>query len=59
MPGPMSLPDGDKRRYDELNEIVCNNHYYCDMDEDKSHDYMTYRVWLVMRNRLRTGKTYN
>lgn len=57
MSGPCSLPTGDKRRYEELNEIVCDIHFHCDMDEEKTHDYITYRVWLLRRNRLRTGKT--
>lgn len=57
MSGPMSLPTGDKRRYEELNQIVCNIHFNCDMDPDKHHEYMTYREWLFRRNRLTTGKT--
>lgn len=57
MPGPCSQPDGDKRRWEELNEIVCDIHFNCDMDEDKSHELITYRMWLARRNRLRTGKT--
>lgn len=61
--GPCSLPDGDKRRYDELNEIVCANHYHCDSAEFNKngepvvHDFITYREWLFRKNRLRTGKT--
>lgn len=61
--GPCSLPEGGKRRYDELNVIVCDVHFNCDMAEfDKNgrlvaHDYVTYREWLFRRNRLRTGKT--
>ena len=63
MPGPCSLPDGDSRRYEELNDIVCNIHFECDMREyDKKgnevkHEYITYRQWLLNRNKLRTGKT--
>lgn len=63
MAGPMSLPEGDKHRYEELNEIVCDKHFKCDMQiVDKNgdlifHDYITYREWLARRNRLRTGKT--
>lgn len=63
MPGPCSLPAQDKRRYEELNEIVCNIHFNCDMREyDKhgkpvAHEYITYRQWLFNRNKLRTGKT--
>lgn len=63
MPGPCSQPDGDKRRWEELNEIVCSNHFHCNMEEfDKNgepvvHEYITYRVWLLRRNRLTTGKT--
>lgn len=63
MSGPVSFPAGDKARWDELNEIVCDKHYHCDMavvDKNGSpveHDYITYRVWLSRRNRLRTGKT--
>jgi hypothetical protein len=57
MPGPCSTPDGDKRRHEELNEIVCNIHFTCDMDERKAHEYITLRQWLCQRNKLRTGKT--
>lgn len=63
MSGPCSLPQGDKRRYAELNEIVCDVHFNCDMREtDKygnevKHEYITYRLWLSRRNKLRTGKT--
>ncbi len=63
MAGPNSLPSGDKRRFDELNEIVCDIHFECHMESfDKkgkpvSHDYITYREWLHRRNRLVTGKT--
>lgn len=63
MAGPMSLPDGDRRRYNELNEIVCDIHFNCDMKVvDKrgiviNHDYITFREWLRRRNKLRTGKT--
>jgi hypothetical protein len=57
MAGPCSLPNGDKRRWEELNMIVCDVHFKCDMDPDKTHDYITYREWLARRNRLRTGKT--
>jgi len=64
MSGPCSQPDGDKRRWNELNEIVCNNHFHCEMElvnkkgEPVVHDYITYRMWLAKRNRLRTGKTF-
>lgn len=63
MAGPMSLPDGDRRRYEELNEIVCDIHFNCNMQmvnakgEIIAHDYITYREWLARRNKLRTGKT--
>lgn len=57
MAGPCSLPSGDKRRWLELNEIVCAIHFHCDMDVEKTHDYVTYRVWLNRRGRLQTGKT--
>ncbi len=63
MAGPVSLPEGNKARWNELNEIVCDKHYHCNMAvEDKdgnpvTHDYVTYRVWLMRRNRLRTGKS--
>jgi hypothetical protein len=63
MAGPMSLPAGDKARYDELNEIVCNNHFHCEMQafdkkgNEVAHDFITYREWLSRRNRLRTGKS--
>lgn len=63
MPGPCSLPNGSKKEYAEMNEIVCAIHFTCEMQEvDKNgkpvkHDYITYREWLSRRNRLRTGKT--
>lgn len=63
MPGPMSLPAGSKSRWDDLNDIVCDKHFTCNMQVmDKHgdviiHDYITYREWLARRNRLRTGKT--
>lgn len=57
MAGPNSLPEGNKSRWEELNEIVCDIHFTCDMDESKQHDYITYRMWLAKRNRLRTGKS--
>ena len=63
MAGPCSLPSGDKNRWEELNEIVCNKHFHCNMEAfDKNgnpvpHEYITYRTWLAMRNRLRTGKS--
>lgn len=63
MSGPMSYPMGDRRRWEELNEIVCDIHFNCDMaDVNKKgepvvHDYITYREWLLKRNRLKTGKT--
>jgi hypothetical protein len=57
MAGPCSQPDGDKRRWNELNEIVCDIHYHCDMDKNKRHEFITYRMWLLKRNRLHTGKT--
>lgn len=57
MPGPCSMPAQDSKRWNEMNEIVCAVHYVCDMDEEKTHEYITYRMWLLRRNRLRTGKT--
>lgn len=55
--GPCSQPDGDKRRWEELNEIVCNIHFKCVMEANKKHEYVTLRVWLANRGKLRTGKT--
>lgn len=57
MAGPCSQPEGNKARWEELNEIVCNIHFTCYMDAEKKHDYMPYRLWLAQRKRLRTGKT--
>lgn len=63
MPGPCSLPNGPKSEWEQMNEVVCNNHFNCDMAAvDKKgnpivHDYITYREWLHRRNRLTTGKT--
>lgn len=63
MPGPMSLPAGDKHRWNELNEVVCDIHFHCEMQEFNKdgeavkHEYITYREWLARRHRLTTGKT--
>lgn len=63
MPGPCSRPEDVNVSWDEMNEIVCDIHFKCDMREfDKhgdevKHDFITYREWLYRRNRLRTGKT--
>lgn len=65
MPGPVSLPQGNSSKYswDELNEVVCDRHFHCKMEEfDKdgwpvTHDYITFRIWLAKRGRLTTGKT--
>lgn len=56
MPGPCSNPAG-AYSWDELNEIVCDSHFNCDMSKKHQHDYITYREWLARRNKLRTGKT--
>lgn len=55
--GPCSLRSGDKSRWEELNEIVCDFHFHCKMESDKEHSYITYRMWLAKRGRLTTGKT--
>jgi hypothetical protein len=57
MAGPCSQPDGNYSRWLELNDVVCDIHFNCDMDVEKNHDFITYRMWLLKRNRLRTGKT--
>lgn len=57
MSGPCSYPEGDKRRHEELNEIVCDVHFTCNMDPEKDHEFITYRLWLLKRGRLVTGKT--
>lgn len=57
MSGPCSLPNGDKSRWEEMNEIVCDIHFRCDGDVEKRHELITYRMWLAKRNKLRTGKT--
>lgn len=62
MSGPCSFPDGDKSRWEELNEIVCDVHFHCwpgkgDSKQFKPCDLITLREWLYRRNRLHTGKT--
>ncbi len=64
MPGPCSMPNGDKRRWEELNDIVCDTHFVCWPGRDDNYVrpgskcvLITYREWLRRRNRLRTGKT--
>jgi hypothetical protein len=62
MPGPCSQPDGPKSRWEELNEIVCNTHFVCwegkgELKQFYPCELLTYREWLIKRNKLRTGKT--
>ena len=57
MAGPCSMPAQEREQWNEHNEIVCDIHYKCDMDERDRHDYITYREWLFRRRRLVTGKT--
>ena len=65
MSGPCSLPNGASSKYswDELNEIVCDVHFNCDMRVKDNHgavvkhDFITLREWLFRRRRLTTGKT--
>lgn len=57
MAGPCSLPNGSKADWEEMNEIVCTIHFHCDMDVNRVHDFVTYRMWLASRKKLRTGKT--
>lgn len=58
MSGPCSLPGGPKSRWEELNEIVCDIHYHCDMNADKVHDFITYRMWLINRGRSLQAKQH-
>jgi len=71
MPGPCSNPQGDKAEWERLNEKVCNIHKHCwphlpyiGYDKttktyyDVEHEFITNRLWLVQRNKLRTGKTF-
>lgn len=62
MSGPCSYPARDKREWEKLNEMVCDSHKNCWPhlpvgDERTKHVFVTLRVWLVKRNKLRTGKT--
>lgn len=57
MPGPCSQPAGDKARWEELNEKVCEIHFHCNMEEGREHNLITFRMWLVNRGQLTTGKT--
>jgi hypothetical protein len=65
MAGPCSQPEGNYARWTELNEIVCNVHFDCTpearyqtaLKRGAKCDLITYRMWLLKRNRLRTGKT--
>lgn len=63
MPGPCSLPQGPKSQWEEMNEIVCDIHFNCNMQlvdkhgKEVKHDYIPYRLWLARRKKLRTGKT--
>jgi hypothetical protein len=72
MPGPCSMPAGNKAEWDRHNSTVCNLHsnsnFECTPDHRKmgrnsggqieiAHEWVTLRVWLSLRNKLRTGKT--
>jgi len=71
MSGPCSLPNGNRDEWNRHNEIVCDIHLTdgkgstCTpatpkmggKGEEIAHVFVTYRVWLLKRNRLRTGKT--
>lgn len=62
MSGPCSLPNGNKAEWEKMNEKVCNIHKYCWPerpvgDEDTRHEWVTLRIWLANRKKLRTGKT--
>lgn len=65
MPGPCSLPFGDKAEWERHNQTMCLTHSYfndgfilnrCPEDE-KGCVKGTLRVWLAERRRLHTGKT--
>ena len=61
MSGPCSYPAGDKREQNRLNEMMCDRHKDCTpaspVGKDLEHEFVTTRMWLLKRNRLRTGKT--
>lgn len=60
MPGPCSLPEGNKSRWEEMNEVVCNTHYVCKGVPSKNGqpcELLTLREWFIQRGRLTTGKT--
>lgn len=66
MAGPCSLPNGGRREYDEQWILVCDIHRECYPDHcqefdrhgnEIKHDFISQRLWLLKRNRLKTGKT--
>lgn len=62
MPGPCSFPTGDKSEWEEHNKLICVVHKYCypglkNPDYKSTCEFVTTRVWLAQRKRLRTGKT--
>lgn len=66
MPGPCSLPNGNKAEYAEMWDMVCDYHKDCTPGSHRvldkhwdliSHAFITKREWLAKRNKLRTGKT--
>lgn len=66
MSGPCSLPNGNRAEWLRLNEQVCNIHHSANTPcvpgrpkkgKEIAHEFVTLRVWLAKRNRLRTGKT--
>lgn len=68
MSGPLSVPAGDKRLFDELQETLCvkPSHQKKDAKGNIRHempynptpcDIITKREWFLRTNRLVTGKT--
>ena len=60
MPGPLSLPSGDKQFDCELRQSRCDIHKECWGEKGTKKNpcvMIPFREWLLKRNRLRTGKT--
>jgi hypothetical protein len=56
------MPDRNKAEWERQNEIVCNLHKMCWPDNptgkpETQHEWVSVRVWLYNRRKLRTGKT--
>lgn len=57
MVGPCSMPSGDREEYEFLRTMRCDAHGEHCYGGQRNCVMVTWREWLLKRNRLRTGKS--